>query len=105
MKFRVYRTERFEKEFHKLPNAEKREIGKFEEKLSENPFLGKPLGYPFFREKKLNNRRVYYLVYENFVVVLIVAIGDKKTQQATIEDIKRRLDDYQQVIKDALIRS
>ena len=66
------------------------------------PHLGKPLGYIFFREKKLNGTRIYYLVYEEFVIVLMVAVSDKKTQQDTIEDIKRRLDEYYAFVKDTL---
>lgn len=62
MRFKVFRTKTFEKEFEKLPKKEQQEICEFEIKLSENPFLGKPLGLVFFREKKLNSRRVYYLV-------------------------------------------
>lgn len=60
------------------------------------------MGYIFFREKKLNGNRIYYLVYEEFVIVLMVAVSDKRTQQGTIDDIKRRLDEYYTLVKDAL---
>jgi len=60
------------------------------------------LGYIFFREKKLNENRIYYLVYEEFVIVLMVAVSDKKTQQDTIDDIKRRLDEYYTFVRDTL---
>lgn len=100
MKFKVYRTKTFDKDFNKLPKSEQREIEKFEKKqLTENPFVGRPLGLIFFREKKLNNRRIYYLIYEEFVIVLMVAITDKKTQQATIDNIKENLDIYYELIK------
>jgi len=102
MKFKIFRTYTFEKEFDKLPKAEQKEVENFEKKLSENPFVGKPLGLVFFREKKLNGRRVYYLIYEDFVVVLMVAVSDKKTQQATIEAIKERLDEYYGFVKETL---
>ena len=78
------------------------EIQNFEIKLSENPFVGKPLGLVFFREKKLNGRRVYYLIYEKFVIVLMVAISDKKTQQPTIEAIKNKLNEYYDLVKNFL---
>ena len=102
MKFKVFRTATFEKEFYKLENQEQKEIQKFEADLSENPFIGKPLGFVFFREKRLNGKRVYYLIYEDFVVVLMVAISDKKTQQATIDAIKEKLKEYYEMIKENL---
>ena len=102
MKFKVFRTKTFDKEFDKLPKSEQREIERFEKKLVENPFVGKPLGLVFFREKKLNGRRVYYLIYEDIVIVLMVAISDKKTQQATIDAIKEKLEEYHKNIKDTL---
>ncbi len=58
----------------------------------------------FFREKKLNGRRVYYLVYEEFVVVLMVCISNKKSQQAKIDYIKARLPEYYGMIKEGLTR-
>lgn len=102
MKFKVFRTKTFEKEFEKLPKAEQKEIEKFEEKLPENPFLGKPLGFVFFREKRLNARRIYYLVYGEFVIVLMVAISDKKTQQATIDAIREKMDEYYKTVGESL---
>ena len=102
MHFEVFRTPTFEKEFSKLPKTERIAIEKFERKLSENPYLGKPLGYVFFREKKLNGKRVYYLVYEGFIIVLMVAISDKKTQQGTIDEIRQKLDEYQNFVKETL---
>ena len=102
MKFSVYRTKTFDKEFDKLPVAEQREIEKFEKKLVENPFIGKPLGFVFFREKRLNSRRVYYLIYEELVVVLMVGTSDKRTQQATIDAIKSKLNEFYNYVKEEL---
>ena len=102
MQFKVFRTLTFDKEFSKLSKTEQIAIEKFEKKLVENPHLGKSLGYIFFREKKLNSHRIYYLVYEEFVIALTVAVSDKKTQQATIDDIKQRLDEYYTFVRDTL---
>lgn len=102
MKFKVFRTKTFEKELDRLPKNEKIIVETFEKSLSENPFMGKPLGFVFFREKRLNGRRVYYLIYEDFVVILMVAISDKKTQQATIDSIKEKLDEYYEKVKETL---
>ncbi len=97
MNFKVFRTEMFEEEFKKLPKVEQERIGKFEGHLSENPFAGKPLGFMFLREKRLNGRRVYYLIYKDLIAVLMVAISDKKGQQTKINAIKTRLGYYQLV--------
>jgi mRNA-degrading endonuclease RelE of RelBE toxin-antitoxin system len=102
MEFKVFRTNTFDKEFDKLPKSEQVEVEKFEKKLVENPFLGKPWGLVFFREKKLNGRRIYYLIYESIVIVVMVAISDKKAQQATIDAIKDKLDGYYELVKETL---
>ncbi|MBI3051688.1 hypothetical protein HYY74_04495 [Candidatus Woesearchaeota archaeon] len=102
MPFKLFRTQQFEEDFAKLPKAEKEHVEKFERKLIESPYLGKPLGYYFFREKRLNSRRVYFLIYEQYVVVLMVATSDKKTQRSTIDSIKQKLAEYSKSVKEAL---
>jgi len=42
------------------------------------------------------------LIYENFCVVLAVAISGKKAQQATINEILIHLADYQQFVFETL---
>ncbi len=61
--YRIYTTEEYEKRFNKLDWSIQRQIEKEIEQLERNPYVGKPLGYPFFREKKVQNYRVYYLIY------------------------------------------
>lgn len=102
MNFKVFRTHEFEKKFSKLSKTEQNSVDKFEKKLVENPYLGKPLGYSFLREKKLNGKRIYYLVYEDYIIVLMVAVGDKKTQQETIDAIKQKLGEYYKFVKESL---
>ena len=55
---------------------------------------GKPLGVPFFREKKFGGKRLLYLVYHSVSAILLVAITDKKAQEATITEILLHLDEY-----------
>ncbi len=102
--YAVFRTHRFEKEFLKqLSSAEQEEVRTVEQKkLTENPYVGDPLGYKFLREKKIGGKRIYFLVYEDLKAVLIVAISDKKTQQETIDTIHKHLREYHQVIQDAI---
>ncbi len=102
--YAVFRTQKFDKEFAKqLSPEEQKQVEKFErEKLAQNLYFGDPLGYEFFREKKMKGKRVYFLVYEDLKAALMVGISDKKTQQETIEGIKARLSDYYDVIREAI---
>ena len=100
--FKVFRTSTFEKELSRLSKAEQILIRKFEEKLVDTPFIGKPLGYKFLREKKFNGKRAYFLIYETYVIVLMIAISDKKTQQETINEIKSQLELYYSYVKGTL---
>jgi len=70
--------------------------------LRENPFVGKPLGYAFFREKKIGKHRMYYLIYEEYVAVFVVALSDKKTQQRAIQEIKAILPQYYEEIQSVI---
>lgn len=66
-----------------LSSKECARIGKIEEELAQKGFSGKPLGYDFFREKRLNDKRVYFLVYDDLKIVLMVAVSDKMSEFST----------------------
>ncbi|MBS3050811.1 MAG: hypothetical protein J4400_01550 [Candidatus Aenigmarchaeota archaeon] len=100
MFFEIYTTESFIEDYDKLTKIEQRRIDKIKEQLKTNPYAGKPLGYEFFREKRLNGKRLYYLIFQDVVVVLLVAYSDKKSQQATIDAIRRTIDVYRKDIYD-----
>lgn len=97
--YRIFITKSFETDFNSLPKDERKRIKKLKEQLKINPFVGKPLGHSFFREKKIGGKRLYYLIYEDKVVVLIVAYGGKKHQQATINAIKASFKQFQKEIE------
>ena len=97
--FRVIATETYISEIEKLPKHYQEIAEKIPKKLAENPLLGSPLGYPFLREKRIREKRIYYLVYPDIQLVLLVATSGKKDQQATIEHIKDHLDAYKEVAK------
>lgn len=82
-------TEKFEKKFYKLiPKALQDQTWRRIHKLSDNPFLGKPLSNSFIRELKLEKFRIYFAIYKNEVIVLLLDISDKKEQQKVIDTIK-----------------
>ncbi|MBX4196146.1 hypothetical protein KW805_00990 [Candidatus Pacearchaeota archaeon] len=97
--FKVFTTREFDEDFDKLDGSEKIRVRKFIDQLEEKGGnVGKPLSVPFFREKKFDGKRLYFLFYEDFAVVLAVALSDKKAQQATINEILNNLDTYQDYV-------
>ncbi len=100
--YKIYTTEQFDKDFEKLDNSLQEQIDKEIEQLKSNPYVGKPLGYKFFREKKVKNHRIYYLIYEEYVVVFVIALSDKKNQQEVINKIKHLIPLYKDEIKNKL---
>lgn len=97
--YKIFTTEEFEKRFKKLDAQVQTEITKEIDQLEENPYVGKPLSYTFFREKKVRNYRVYYLIYEEYVVVFVITISTKKDQQEAIDKIKVLIPYYRDDIK------
>jgi mRNA-degrading endonuclease RelE of RelBE toxin-antitoxin system len=102
MKFKIYTTDEFNKLFDKIDPEIKKQISKEINQLEENPFSGKPLGYKFFREKKVKNYRIYYLIYEDYLVVFIITLSSKKDQQRAIDSIKHLIPYYREEIKKKL---
>ena len=92
--YRVFRSEHYERKLMKCDTSERERIFKIEQALKLEPFAGKPLGYRFFREKKLNGKRMLFLVYEEHECVFLITITSKKAQQHEIDLIKTHLDVY-----------
>ena len=99
MKWRILKTELFERKFNKLDKSVQRQIEKIRDQLKENPFVGKPLNVDYFREKKIDKFRVYYLIYKQYVIVYMITISEKKDQQMAINTIRFFLDRYQEDIE------
>ncbi len=78
----------------RLDSIFERYLARISQQLANNPLAGKPLKFSFFREKRFREKRTYYLVYEDFLIVLFVAVSDKKNQQQTINYVVGRLDDF-----------
>jgi mRNA-degrading endonuclease RelE of RelBE toxin-antitoxin system len=102
MVYAVYTTESFDRETEKLSKDEQERIQKIYLQLKENPFVGDQLQYRNLREKRIREKRVYYLVYDDFKVVLVVAVSGKKNQQATINHIIDNFDEYKEYLKKLL---
>ena len=96
---RVLSTKEFDTWEKLLPKDNQEQIEGFIKQLKQNCNVGKQLGYPFFREKKMGKYRVYFLIYEEIDAVLLVTISGKKAQQGTIDNIKSQLDYYKELIR------
>ena len=60
---RVLSTKEFDTWEKLLPKDYQEQIQGFIKELKQNYNTGKPLGYPFFREKKMGKYRLYFLIY------------------------------------------
>ena len=98
MNYAVFITESFGERIETLSNADKGIIEKLYSQLKDNPYVGDQIRYKFFREKRLREKRIYYLVYDDLKSVLIVAIGGKKTQKETIDGIIEMFPEFREYI-------
>jgi mRNA-degrading endonuclease RelE of RelBE toxin-antitoxin system len=100
MIYRIFTTKEFDDDFDSLDKSEKNNVRKILEQLQERgDGVGKPLRYPYFREKKFGGKRLYFLVYKDYFIVLALTISNKKTQQATIDKIISQLKNYKEIIE------
>ena len=79
-----------------LSKGELFELEKIINQLKINPNIGKILTYSFLREKKVGSKRIYFLVYKEICLILLVSASDKKSQQKTINEIKKYLEEYKE---------
>ena len=103
MDYKVFSTESFKNEKLKLTKSEQEQIDKMFLQLKENPYVGDSLRYRFLREKRIKEKRIYYLIYDDLLSVLLVAISDKKAQKETIDEIVISLDSYREYMKEIIM--
>jgi len=94
MIYSVYTTERFNREISKFSQEEQKRMQKIFLQIKENPYVGDQLQIKILREKRLKEKRIYYLVFDDLRAVLVVAISDKKAQQKTIDYIMTYINEY-----------
>ncbi|MEK6761025.1 MAG: type II toxin-antitoxin system RelE/ParE family toxin [Nanoarchaeota archaeon] len=104
MKYKIYHSQRFKKELLKFDKNFLERVDKMENELVENPYSGKPLGVKWFREKRYENYRIYYLIYDNLQSVFMVGISGKKDQQKVINTIRLLLEFFKQELKNLIDR-
>ena len=100
MNYKVHTTKRFDKESEKLSNEYRRRIENLFIQLSENPFIGDQLQIKSLREKRLEEKRILYLVFEDLKAVLVIAISGKRAQQKVINFILNNIDNFKKGLKE-----
>ena len=98
-KYKIYHSKRFNEELNKFDRDFIERVDKIENELVENPYSGKPLGVKWFREKRYEKYRVYYLLYDDLKAVFMVAISEKKNQQKIINTIRLLLDFFREELE------
>jgi len=88
MLYKIFHSQRFSRELSKFDSFFHEQVGKVEDQLAENPFVGDSLNVRWFREKRIRKYRIYYLIYEDLRSVFMVAISGKKDQQKVINTIR-----------------
>jgi mRNA-degrading endonuclease RelE of RelBE toxin-antitoxin system len=93
MVYRLIRTQAFDRAFARLSPDIRERFSRQLDKVVLDPYsLGKPLGRSWCRELKQEGFRLYYTIYDEEVVVLLVDVSSKKDQQVRIERIREELD-------------
>ena len=97
--YKVFRTQEFDRYVVRILSVEEqREVERLQYgQLAHSPYVGKPLRYPFFREKRLGGKRIYYLIYDDLRCVLLVAASTKKHQQYVIDQIHGTFEDFRKI--------
>lgn len=99
--FKVIFTEPFLKDHFKFfDKTELRKFYLFKDRLKLNPYLGKGLRVEFVREFKTSKgKRAYFIVYEEFKIILFISCSSKKNQKHKIDEIFLRLREYYYFVK------
>jgi mRNA-degrading endonuclease RelE of RelBE toxin-antitoxin system len=99
MRYRVIATQTYKEEKKKWSKSDQKTTEKIEKKLTDNPYVGDQCQYKFLREKRVGGKRIYFLVYDDLKLVLLVATSGKKDQQDTINHVIEQFDEFKELAK------
>ncbi len=103
MPYHIISLAEYEKSINDLENVEQQRIERFIVQIRENGMLvGKRLRFPFFREKKFNGKRLYFLIYEEWKTALLARVSTKKQQDETINWIVENLPELKKYVEQKL---
>jgi len=95
----VYEAETFSELRLLLNKVEQERVERIKDQLRENLFQGKPLHFSWFREKRMNGKRVYYFINEHTRKAVLAAFGEKKYQQRIINELLANREYYFQLLR------
>ena len=98
-KYKVYHSAKFDRELSKHDLKFQRRVDNIENQLVDNPYTGDPLSMKWFREKRYDKYRIYYLIYEDLDSVFMVAISEKKDQQKVINTVWLLLEFFREELR------
>jgi mRNA-degrading endonuclease RelE of RelBE toxin-antitoxin system len=99
VKFKIFHSRRFDVELAKFDKNFQDRVEKIEGQIVDNPYVGDPLNVKWFREKRIENYRIYFLVYEDLESVMMVGISGKKDQQKVINTIRFLFDFFREELE------
>jgi mRNA-degrading endonuclease RelE of RelBE toxin-antitoxin system len=85
--YKIYHSRKFDKDLDKFDKRFLIFINKTEDDLSINPYIETLLRVEWFRERRYDKFRIYFLIYEDLEAVLMAGISEKKNQQKAINTI------------------
>ena len=83
MRYRIFTTTSLDRKLRKMGFSQWHRLEKLKRKLETDPFTGKRLGKDLF-EKKWGPFRIYYIIFEDILMVVLVEFGNKKEQRRAI---------------------
>ena len=78
MRYAVYFWPIFEKKLVPKSPVFKDWVLKMARQLANDPYRGKPIRFPYFREKKLEGERIYYFISDSMHTIYFVNMSGKK---------------------------
>ena len=94
----IYETETFSRIYEASEKKEQEWIDKVKDQLVENLKVGKPLHFLWFKEKKFENKRLYFFINEKTKKAVIVAFATKRDQQKIISFLLANKERYLELI-------
>ena len=83
--FKVIGTDTYLEEIGKWTKSDRVIAEKIPHQIAINHYSGSPLGYRFLREKRVKEKRVYYLVYRKiFWIIVELKLQIQKNQNIQI---------------------
>jgi len=98
-KFKIFHSSRFDRDLSKLDKSVQDQLDKIEDQLIENPYVGRSLNVRWFREKKIGKHRIYYLIYDDYISLIMVGVSEKKDQQKVINTIRLLFEHFKEELE------